>query len=126
MRHVARSISCVLLAFFLQSFSLAASETKLSRAKGYAGLPLGHDVALASEDLDQPDIEWFKKELRISPKYVEKHEGVLGLSWAHFLTMVFLIISFIVALLAVIIRYRRTKELLTLIMKEEQKNGSKS
>jgi thiosulfate reductase cytochrome b subunit len=46
----------------------------------------------------------------------------MGLSWAHFLTMVFLALSFIVALVALILRYRRTKELLRLILKEESMN----
>ncbi len=92
---------------------------------GYTGCLWGYDAALASQNTDQPDIEWFKRELRISPKYSEKREGVLGLSWAHFLTMVFLIISFLVALSAVFFRYRRTKELLTLMLEEERKSEPK-
>ena len=74
---------------------------------------------------ETPTIEWFKKELRISPKYVEEHQGVFGLSWAHFLTMVFLVIFFVFGLAALLIRYRRTKQLLTLLL-EDKKHESKS
>jgi len=37
--------------------------------------------------------------------------------------MVFLILSFFLALLALYLRYRRTKELLNLILKEGPQNG---
>ena len=83
-------------------------------------------TVICSEIKQLLDIEWFKKELRISPKYVEKQEGVLGLSLAHFLTMVFLICSFLVALVAVIIRHGRTRELCSVLLEEKKKNESKS
>lgn len=81
---------------------------------------LGDHSALAAEPADRPDIEWFKKELRISPKYLERREGILGLSWAHFLAMVFLTVFVAVALVAVAIRHRRTKELLALLLEEKK------
>lgn len=68
-------------------------------------------------------VQWFKEELRITPKYTEDHEGVFGLSWAHLLTMVFLFIFFIVGLVSLLIRYRRTKELLKELL-EEKKDGN--
>lgn len=79
----------------------------------------------AAPERDRPDIEWFKKEMGISPKYTEKESGVMGLSWAHFLTMVFLVLSFVVALTALILRYRRTKELLQWILKDGSRNDDK-
>jgi hypothetical protein len=79
----------------------------------------------AAPERDRPDIEWFKKEMGISPKYAEQESGVMGLSWAHFLTMVFLALSFVVALIALILRYRRTKDLLGLILKEGSQNDGK-
>lgn len=80
-------------------------------------------IALASEEDDDANIEWFRDQLKISSKYKEKERGVLGLSWTHFLTMVFLICLFIIALIVLIARYRRTKELLKLLLKEEKEDG---
>jgi 4-amino-4-deoxy-L-arabinose transferase-like glycosyltransferase len=104
----------------------STSEAKKIEGPFYVNLMSDRSADLVSQDANNPDIDWFKKELRISPKYVEKQEGVLGLSWAHFLTMVFLICSFFVALLAVIIRHRRTRELMSMLLEEEKKDGSKS
>ena len=87
-----------------------------------AGFSRGHAAAFASAQEEKPDIEWFRKETGIASKYMEQESGVMGLSWAHFLTLVFLALSFVVALVALILRYRRTKELLRLILKEESKN----
>ena len=74
---------------------------------------------------ETPTIEWFKKELRISPRYAEEPQGILGLSWAHFMTMVFLVLFFVLGLAALLIRYKRTRELLTLLI-EGKKDESKS
>jgi len=89
-------------------------------AHGYAsiGHAGGRVPAFGPQETERPDIEWFRKELGISSKYTEHESGPVGLSWAHFLTMVFLILSFMAAVIAAFLRYRRTKELLTLIMKE--------
>jgi hypothetical protein len=81
--------------------------------------------AQEGSEKDRPDIQWFKKELRISPKYQEKEPGILGLSWAHFLVMVFLVVSFIIALVALFVRHRRAKELISMLIKEEDSNGEK-
>ena len=78
-----------------------------------------------TSEKDRPDIKWFKKELRISPKYQEKEPGILGLSWAHFLVMVFLMVSFTIALVALVVRYRRTKELISMLMNKENSDGEK-
>jgi hypothetical protein len=84
-----------------------------------------HSESSAALEKDRPDIDWFKKEMGISPKYTEQESGVMGLSWAHFLTMVFLVLSFVVALIALVLRYRRTRELLGLILKEGSRNDGK-
>ncbi|MBW2107759.1 MAG: hypothetical protein JRI36_03710 [Deltaproteobacteria bacterium] len=76
---------------------------------------------MAADQPNESEIEWFKKELRVSPMYVEHQEGILGLSWAHFLTMVFLTVFVLVALVGIAIRYRRTKELLAMLLEEEKK-----
>ncbi|MEJ2725967.1 MAG: hypothetical protein P8175_15250 [Deltaproteobacteria bacterium] len=78
----------------------------------------------ALEEAQGPNIEWFKKEMKISPKYLEKKEGILGISWPHFITMVFLVIFFIAALIDLYLRNRRTRQILVELMKEG-KNESK-
>jgi len=71
------------------------------------------------------DIEWFKDKMKISPKYVERQEGILGMSWGHFFTMVFLVLFGSGALVLFLMRYKRTKDILKLI-KEESAHGSES
>lgn len=54
----------------------------------------------------------------ISPKYLEKDEGIM-MSWTHFFTMLFLILFFIAAMTALVMRHRRTKQLVNTLLKEE-------
>lgn len=88
------------------------------------------DQAIAAEGISQsnteetPTIEWFKEELRITPKYTEGHQDVLGLSWAHFLTMVLLVGFLVSGLVFLLVRYRRTQEILTRLLEEEEKSES--
>lgn len=77
-----------------------------------------HRVAWADE-LSEDDIQWFRDEMKISPKFQEYKEGVWGMSWAHFITMVFLIIFFIATLVAMYIRNKQTKKILKALLKEE-------
>jgi cbb3-type cytochrome oxidase subunit 3 len=81
--------------------------------------------AWAAQNPDQRDIQWFKDEMRISPKYIEEQEGILGMTWPHFLVMVLLIIFFIGALIAMYLRQKRTKQILASLLQEER-NESKS
>lgn len=85
-------------------------------------------VALAADDDaapgavqtgETPDIEWFKQELKIAPKYTEQREGILGMSWAHFLTMTFLVLFFFGALMAYHRRTTRTTRILEQLLKED-------
>lgn len=76
------------------------------------------DSAMAAKAEEAPDIQWFKDQMKISDKYVEQQEGVLGVSWAHFLTMVFLVLFALCALVAFFQRQRRTREILEMIRKE--------
>ena len=123
-----RTIIKIILLSLCSSYglTLSTSYVKETKSQFLVNLMSGCNSAHASQDANEPDIEWFKKELGISNKYIEKQEGVLGLSWAHFLTMVFLICSFVLGLIFVVIRYRRTKELLTIMSEEEGKHGSNS
>jgi len=117
MRKPAAASFLILFFLFLHGFVPASDDG--------SGWARSHSEASAAPERDRPDIEWFKKEMGISPKYAEQESGVMGLSWVHFLTMVFLVLSFLVALIALILRYRRTKELLGLILKEGSQNDDK-
>jgi hypothetical protein len=83
------------------------------------------EPTFAEENGDKPDIKWFKDELGISPKYAEKDSGILGISWPHFLIMVFLSFFFVAGLAAVILRRKRTKALLMQLLKEESQDQSR-
>jgi len=72
-----------------------------------------------AEEMPYPDIQWFKNEMRIDPKYTEHEQGIWGMSWMHFITMVFLILFFIASLFAMYLRNRRTREILATLLKEE-------
>ena len=107
----------------LQHFSFAnilqgpENATALLTQRGLPGV-------WAADAPNQTDVQWFKDQMRISPKYLESHEGILGMSWLHFLTMVFLTVFFIGALIALYLRNRRTKQILAALLREE-KNESK-
>lgn len=111
--------------FLVLFFSLLFVQGFVPGSDDGWGWARSHSEASAAPERDRPGIEWFKKEMGISPKYTEQESGVMGLSWAHFVTMVFLVLSFVVALIALILRYRRTKELLELILKEGSRNDGK-
>jgi len=75
----------------------------------------------APETMDENenrDIQWFKDQMKISPQYLEETEGIMGMSWAHFFTMVFLVLFFIWGMITVFLRQRRTKEILATLLKE--------
>ncbi len=82
----------------------------------------GPVIANTGSDIQEEDIQWFRDQMRISEKYIEDHEGVWGMSWAHFLTMVFLVVFAIGALILSFQRQKRTREILEMIRKEI-KNG---
>ncbi|MCB2190661.1 MAG: hypothetical protein KQI62_03800 [Deltaproteobacteria bacterium] len=65
------------------------------------------------------DLKWFKEQMGIAPQYQETSTGVLGMSWPHFLVMAFLVVFFFVALIAVYVRNRRTRQLLIELVKEK-------
>ena len=104
----------------IQLFVTVADGTSEATGAVVAGRVSTSGVTSRPHAEQAPPIQWFKKELRISPKYVEKRQGVFGLSWAHFLTMVFLVIFFVLGLAALVIRYRRTRELIKLLLEDKE------
>ena len=77
------------------------------------------DQAAWAEDLPADNIQWFKDEMRIAPKYQEHEQGLLGMSWMHFISMIFLVFFFIAALVMMYIRNKQTKKILNNLLKEE-------
>ncbi len=80
--------------------------------------PLLSGIARAQEP-SETDIQWFRDEMKISAKYLDREEGAWGMSWAHFFTMTLLVAFFIATLVAMYIRSKRTREILRTLMKEE-------
>ena len=86
-----------------------------------SNLLIANELSLSSEaGLQAPsDIQWFKDEMRISPKYIEAQEGILGMSWLHFLLMLFLVIFFFGAMIAYYRQTNRTKRILQQLLSGE-------
>ena len=112
------AILCAIQFYFLLSWG---------GLSGFLGpLCITDGTVLASDnEVEKPEIQWFKQEMKISPKYQEKKEGVLGMSWIHFLTMIFLTVFFLGSLAAYYMRNVRTRKIIERILNEEEyKNGT--
>jgi hypothetical protein len=70
------------------------------------------------------EMEWFKETMEIAPKYQERNQGVLGMTWAHFILMVFLVIFFISATVNYYARSKRTKQILNTLLEKEESGGT--
>jgi len=112
--HIRLCVVCVFTAFCCLAAPMAS---RLSAAE-----PVRVIVLETTDENGDRDIQWFKDQMKISPQYLEETEGVMGMSWAHFFTMVFLVLFFIWGMIAVFLRQRRTKEILASLLKET-KNG---
>ena len=118
MRYFATS--CIMIAallFFVNSprSVLAISQSAISTDTSW--------YVTAQENQDQ-DIQWFKEQMKIADKYVQKSEGILGMSWVHFLTMVLLVLFALAALGVFIQQQKRTKEIMESIRKEMENDDS--
>ena len=111
---------CIIFALFLffansSSSVLAISQSAISTETSWYVTTQGNQ--------DQ-DIQWFKEKIKIADKYVQKSEGILGMSWAHFLTMVLLVLFALVALGVFNQQQKRTKEIMESIRKEMENDDS--
>lgn len=108
-------LTCILSLFFVFSGSpeqpsvSALVETDLLSAN-----------TVWAQETSEADIQWFKNEMRISSKYLEREQGIWGMSWAHFFTMFLLVVFFLATLVAMYIRSKRTQGILRALMKEEK------
>lgn len=101
-------------------FGLAVICLVAQMAGGFFRLPDHFHAGPATVSAaGQPDIHWFKEQMKISDKYVEQQEGILGMSWTHFFTMVILILFAAGALIMMFFRYRRIQQILDEIRKEK-------
>ncbi|MFW6284103.1 MAG: hypothetical protein ACOC1H_01790 [Desulfosalsimonas sp.] len=48
--------------------------------------------AQTTPDTYEKEIEWFRDQMGISEKYMKDQDGVWGMSWGHFFTMVLLVL----------------------------------
>ena len=80
-------------------------------------------LADTDRNFQESDIQWFRDQLKISDRYVEEQEGVWGMSWAHFLTMAFLVVFAFGALVVLVQQQRRTKDILETIRKEMENDN---
>ncbi len=103
--------------FLLLLFAFSMMSIDWTADPGRSGFP-GIETVQAADG--SADIQWFKEEMRISPKYLEKEEGVLGMTWAHFFTMLFLVLFLIGTLILYYRRNKRTNEILQSLLKEEK------
>lgn len=97
---------------------------------GWTGIPgsctwngMAPAEAEAAVNPDEEEIQWFRDQLGIADQYRQEHEGIWGMSWGHFLTMVFLVLFAVGALYVFVQRQRRTREILEIVQKE-MKDGN--
>jgi len=107
---MAAAVNVILTKPFSERMLPDAAE--ICEAEQTAGVTQGTQAAA-------PDLHRFRQELKIDPKYVEHREGILGMGWAHFLIMAFLIIFFFGALIAYHRRATRTARILERLLKED-------
>ena len=115
-----RSIGIFILAAYagLGCFLFAETAWKGPRLFN-VGQPFAlQTYAWAQQEGDSENLQWFKEEMKISPKYLEEEQGIMGMSWAHFFTMVFLVAFLLGALIEFYLRNRRTKNILEALLKE--------
>ena len=113
----------VLISSSVPTIVTGSSQLYLGYIQRAMTIPMPIEIYIA-QNQSPKDIKWFKEKMKISPKYIERQPGILGMSWGHFFTMVFLLLFAVGAFVVFILRYKRTKEILKLI-KEETKNGGK-
>ena len=118
------------LMFFLLMGTFLSADTSLINA----GFPNPSITASCfaqvqpepTRDDEAPRIQWFREEMKISPRYLEHDEGIMGMSWTHFFTMLFLVLFFVAAMAGLVMRQRRTRQLLNRLLEEEEENGADS
>lgn len=129
MRKTGQTAFTVLFIYLIATVSTAAvtvridDDQSLWEPPGFSGAISWTSSAMAASEPENPDLKWFRDKMKISSKYVERHEGVMGMSWAHFLAMVFLALFATGAFIVFYMRHKRTREIIKLL-KEEMTDGN--
>jgi len=107
---------------------LTTAEMAISGSEDEAGTSCSYISRTVAETdgAEQPDIQWFKDQMKISPKYLERREGIAGMSWLHFIATGFLLIFFVGALTAFYSWNRRTRRILGSLLQEDEHGRDKS
>ena len=108
-------LTCILSLFFV--FSGSPGQPLVS---AFVQTDLLSANTVWAQESSEADIQWFKNEMRISSKYLEREQGIWGMSWAHFFTMFLLVVFFLATLVAMYIRSKRTQGILRALMKEKE------
>ncbi len=88
-------------------------------AWGEAPDPAAPEAGVSRSGPDPGEIQWFKDELKISPRYVDEREDVLGVSWPQFLALLFMALFSGATLVAALLRHRRTNRIIRVLLQEE-------
>ncbi len=107
-------IYAAVLLFSVLIFSMGfnAVDSNNKEAEGFIV-----NKVLAAET-EERDIQWFRDQLGISEQYIEEPDGIWGMSWAHFLTMLILVLFALGALVLFVMQQKRTREIMESIRKE--------
>ena len=88
---------------------------------GFGSVYSGGTAYAADQSPSPEKIEWFRDKLHIADKYQRQQQGVMGMSWGHFLSMVFLVVFFIGATAIAFYRAKRSRQILEAVMQERKK-----
>lgn len=128
MRKTGQTAFTILFIYLIATVSAAAFTVRIDSDQSFwerrdiSGAIPWTSSAMAAAEPENSDLKWFRDKMKISPEYTERHEGVLGMSWAHFLTMVFLALFATGAFIVFYMRHKRTREIIKLL-KEEMTDG---
>lgn len=111
---------CILFAVLL----FIANSSTSALAISHSAIAAESSRHITAQGNQGRDIQWFKEEMQIADKYIQEKEGILGISWGHFLTMVLLGLFALAALGVFIQQQRRTKEIMESIRKEMENGNS--
>ena len=115
-KHRQRAIAVAVMVLMLVVWGNTSVVAVRSESAG-GGLSPPVSSRYAQDDQSE-NIQWFRDQMKISEKYLEQQDGVLGMSWLHFFTMILLVVFSVAVLVVFVQRQKRTREILELIKKE--------
>lgn len=117
-------ICMVCLWILILAITGTAEEALWSTGASENALLCGTVFAETAGAQENGSLQWFKDQMEISEKYIQEQQGIWGMTWGHFFTMVFLVLFALGALVVFVQRQRRTREILEIIRKEMQNGDS--